>query len=136
MPVAREVVQMTWIQHVEGSPSFILESKLKGVKQALKYWARNSYQETEENKKKVKRELEDVQQKIEEEGLSQQNKDHEGNLYAQLSQINRKEEIKWRLKSRQLWLQAGDKNTTYFHKQVTIIKLKNIVRIIMNSEGN
>ena len=72
------------------------------------------------NKKKVKQDLEDVKQKIEAQGLTQHNKEQEGSLYAQLNQIHREEEIKWRLKSRQLWLQEGDKNTAYFHKQATV----------------
>lgn len=47
-----------------------------------------------------------------------------------------KEEIKWRIKSRQLWLKEGDKNTAYFHKQATTRKTRNNVRAINDSEGN
>jgi len=118
-PAAREIVKETWSQHVEGSPCFIWETKLKRTKKALKYWAKESYQEPEETKKKVKNELEDVQARIEEHGLTQQRKEQENALYAQLTYINGEEETKWRIKSRQLWLQGGDKNTAYFHKQAT-----------------
>eukprot|EP00253_Pinus_taeda_P029738 PITA_29738 len=136
IPAAREIVKETWSQHVEGSPCFIWETKLKRTKKALKDWAKESYQEPEETKKKVKNELEDVQARIEEHGLSQQNKEQENALYAQLTHINREEEIKWRIKSRQLWLQGGDKNTTYFHKHATARKLRNNVNTILDIEGN
>jgi len=36
----KELVQQTWRQHVEGSPCFIWESKLKNVKKVLKNWAK------------------------------------------------------------------------------------------------
>lgn len=121
---------------MESSPCFIWETKLKRTKQILKDWAKDNYQEPEEIKKKVKNELEGVQSRIEEHGLSQQNKEQESVLYAQLSHINREEETKWRLKSRQLWLQGGDKNTRYFHKQATAQKLRNDVNTILDSEGN
>lgn len=42
IPTAREIVKETWSQHVEGSPSFILETKLKRTKKALKDWAKES----------------------------------------------------------------------------------------------
>eukprot|EP00253_Pinus_taeda_P004732 PITA_04732 len=80
--------------------------------------------------------VEGVQLRIEEYGLLQQNKEQESVLYAQLSHINREEETEWRLKSRQLWLQGGDKNTTYFHKQATSRKLRNNVSTILDNEGN
>eukprot|EP00253_Pinus_taeda_P021304 PITA_21304 len=50
--------------------------------------------------------------------------------------INRDEEIKWRIKSRQLWLKEGDKNTAYFHKQAAARKARNSVSVINDSEGN
>lgn len=121
---------------MEGLPCFILETELKRTGHVLKYWAKDSYQEPEEIKNKVKSELEYVQSRIEEHRLSQQNKEQESVLYEQLSHINREEETKWRLKSRQLWLQGGDKNTTYFHKQATARKLRNNVNTILDIEGN
>eukprot|EP00253_Pinus_taeda_P003096 PITA_03096 len=50
--------------------------------------------------------------------------------------ISREEEIKWRIKSRQLWLKEGDKNTAYFHKQAIARKPRNNVSAINDSEGN
>eukprot|EP00253_Pinus_taeda_P023717 PITA_23717 len=136
LPTAREVVYAAWTQHVEGSPTHIWETKLKKARQDLKNWAKSNYQEPEEHKKKIKQELEEVQQRIETQGLSQQNKDHEDKLYAQLCQTLREEETKSILKSRQLWLQEGDKNTAYFHKQATVRKIRNTVSEIMDDERN
>jgi len=102
----------------------------------IKEWAKENYKEPEEVKKKIKSDLESVQLRIEEHGLSQQNKEQESALYTQLSHINREEETKWRLKSRQLWLQGGDKNTSYFHKHATSQKLRNNVSSILDNEGN
>eukprot|EP00253_Pinus_taeda_P033841 PITA_33841 len=79
IPNVREIVQRTWTQGVEGSASFIWETKQRKVKE---------------------------------------------------------EETKWRLKSRQLWLQGGDKNTAFFHKQVAARKLRNNVCSILDKEGN
>lgn len=62
--------------------------------------------------------------------------EQERNLYSQLSHISREEETKWRLKSRQLWLQGGDKNTAFFHNQATARKLRNNVCSILDKEGN
>eukprot|EP00253_Pinus_taeda_P004290 PITA_04290 len=84
----------------------------------------------------IKKDLEELQKKIEAVGLSQQDKESEKTLYSQLSQTLRDEEAKWRLKSRQLWLRDGDKNTSYFHKQATVRKARNTVSSIKDSEGN
>eukprot|EP00253_Pinus_taeda_P010491 PITA_10491 len=77
-----------------------------------------------------------LKRRIETQGLSQQNKEQEGKLYAQLRQILKEEETKWRLISRQLWLQEGDKNTAYFHNQATVRKIRNTVSAIMDDERN
>jgi hypothetical protein len=36
----------------------------------------------------------------------------------------------WRIKSRSLWLQSGDNNTTFFHKQAKVRQCKNNVEEI------
>lgn len=136
IPTARDIVKHAWSQHVEGSPIFIWESKLKQTRQALKTWAKTNYKEPEAAKKDIKQNLEKIQRSIEAEGLTQQARQKEIRLYAELSQTVRAEEIKWRLKSRQTWLREGDKNTSYFHKQATIRKARNTVNTIRDGEGN
>jgi len=80
--------------------------------------------------------LEEVQTQTEGQGLSQQLKTQEWDLQGQLMHISREEEIKWRIKSRQLWLKEGDKNTAYFHKQATARRIRNNVSVINDSKGN
>ena len=46
------------------------------------------------------------------------------------------EEQKWRIKSCQLWLQGGDKNSTFFHKQTTVRKIRNNVTSITDDDGH
>lgn len=133
---AHEIVKQTWQQHVEGSPIYIWESKIKQTRKALKAWAKTDYKEPEAAKKEIKQQLEKIQQNIEVEGLTQQARQSEIRLYTELSQTVREEESKWRLKSRQTWLREGDKNTSYFHKQATIRKTSNTVNAIRDGEGN
>jgi len=135
-PVLARIVYSSWIQHVEGSPGFIWETKLRKTKQAIKEWAKTKYQEPEKVKKEIKNKLESIQREIEENGLSQENKQQENELYLQLYRVNREEETKWRLKSRQLWLQGGDKNSAFFHKQTTTRKIRNNVSSILDAEGD
>lgn len=45
------------------------------------------------------------------------------------------EEEEWRLKSKSLWLKAGDKNTTFFHNTTRIKRIKNHIDRIKDSEG-
>jgi len=45
------------------------------------------------------------------------------------------EEFIWRLKSRSLWLQAKDKNTSFFHKQAKAWQCRNKVKEIKSQSG-
>ena len=40
----------------------------------------------------------------------------ERDLVKEIHRLHHKEEEKWRLKSRSLWLQAGHQNTKFFHQ--------------------
>lgn len=52
-----------------------------------------------------------------------------------MSRIKREEEEKWRIKSRQMWLESGDKNTSFFHKQATARQIRNTITAIVDSVG-
>ena len=49
--------------------------------------------------------------------ITQEEIDKETDLQAELHRALRREEEYWRIKSRKLWLQAGDQNISFFHKQ-------------------
>ena len=66
---------------MEDSPGFIWETKLWKTKQAIKEWAKTKYQEPEKVEKEIKNNLESIQRAIEENGLSQENKQQENELY-------------------------------------------------------
>ena len=51
-------------------------------------------------------------------------------LQKALHKALRREENYWRIKARCLWLQAGDKNTSFFHKQAESWKNHNTIREI------
>jgi len=133
---AEAIIEETWKQHIEGSPIHIWETKLRNIRKALKDWAKASYQEPEKIKKKIQQDLEEIHQQIEDHGFTHQLKSKEWEVQGQLIQIKRAEEIKWRIKSRELWLKEGDKNTAYFHKQATAKKTRNNVTTITDSQGS
>lgn len=80
--------------------------------------------------------LEEIHKQIEDHGYTNQLKSKEWEVQGQLTQIKREEEIKWRLKSREIWLKEGDKNTAYFHKQAAVKKSRNIVTTITDNQGS
>ncbi|KAF8080175.1 hypothetical protein N665_0969s0004 [Sinapis alba] len=57
------------------------------------------------------------------------------NLKAQLQFQYRLEEEYWRMKSRVLWLQAGDRNTKYFHAKTRQRRKYNIIIHIQDEKG-
>lgn len=61
--------------------------------------------------------------------------DNEADLQQKLLKASSAEEEYWRVKSQRLWLKAGDRNSTFFHKQaqawknfnsISEIKVENI----------
>ena len=54
----------------------------------------------------------------------------EAELQREYHKACREEETYWRVKSRTLWLQAGDTNTTFFHKQAQARKIYNSINEI------
>lgn len=61
---------------------------------------------------------------------TQEEIDKEIDLQAKLHQALRREEEYWRIKSRKLWLQAGDQNTSFLHKKTEARKNFNNIKEI------
>ena len=116
-----------------GSPSFILAEKLKFLKAKLKEWNRNTFARVEYRNNLALEQMEywDAKEKISRlslEELEARNKARED--YKKWVLL---EEITWRIKSREVWLKEGDRNTGFFHKMVNAHRRRNNVdRIKIN----
>lgn len=95
---AKDLIQHTQRQHIEGSSGYIWERKIKNVKHALKDWAKTHYKEPKKEEREAKFKLEELHNTMEKQGYHQEDKNHENNLYSQLYHIRREEEQKWRIK--------------------------------------
>ena len=116
----------SWKYHVYGSPFYVWESKLRRLKIDLKAWAKGLRSPTDE-RKRAQRALERHQLVLEESSVTLALLNREAELQRNYHKACREDEIYWRTKSRTLWLQAGDKNTTFFHKQAQARQIYNSI---------
>ncbi|GLT94943.1 hypothetical protein SLE2022_126540 [Rubroshorea leprosula] len=61
--------------------------------------------------------------------------DEEKRVLAETEEWLEREELMWRQRSREIWLQEGDRNTRFFHKKASKRRDRNRVEKLMNAEG-
>jgi ribonuclease HI/exonuclease III len=123
------LVLRSWNHPVSGSPFFVWEEKLRNLKWTLKLWAKNLETPMAE-KGKIQEKLERHQAVLEVSQVTQELLHQETDLQRQYHKACRDEEIHWRMKSRALWLQEGDRNTSFFHKQTQARNNYNLINEI------
>ena len=89
---------------------------MRALKKELKNWAKSLITPTSKIKE-AHADLESHQLIMEDAEISQELLQTKENIQKDLHRACRVEEEYWRQKSRSMWLHAGDKNTSYFHKQ-------------------
>eukprot|EP00253_Pinus_taeda_P018974 PITA_18974 len=129
-----QLVKDTWKQPVNGLAFYVWEEKLRRVKAALKTWAKLLPNPATE-RKKIQNCLEIHQMKTENEVITKEVLDKEAELQQQLLKASLAEEEYWRVKSRRLWLKAGDRNFAFFHKQSQARKNFNSISEIKEGDG-
>lgn len=110
-----ETIHSAWDIPINGSPSYVWEQKLKATKQALKKWQRKLQNPTTHQRKIDVQQLETLQIGMEGLHITPEILNKEAACQRNIHQSIRREEEHWRLKSRSLWLKAGDRNTSFFH---------------------
>lgn len=78
-------------------------------------WARNFYGEKKRAKQKLIKELHELELLQDNRELSDEEYIHWASLKSQLDSVYLEEEIYWKNRSKQQWLEAGDHNTKFFH---------------------
>eukprot|EP00253_Pinus_taeda_P031529 PITA_31529 len=111
-----QLVKYSWKQPINGSAFFVWEEKLRRVKSAMKTWVKSLPNPAVE-RKKIQECLEIHHLKSENEEIKKEILDKEAELQQKLLKASLAEEEYWRIKSRRLWLKAGDRNSSFFHNE-------------------
>eukprot|EP00253_Pinus_taeda_P018186 PITA_18186 len=88
-------------------------------------WARDKAISERKKKNDLLVEMESWHKEKEQTQYTAEDLEKEKNLYKELYRQNRVEEEEQRMKSRCLWLKAGDKNTSFFHNNVKTRRANN-----------
>lgn len=98
-----EVVSDAWNRQILGSPFYVWEEKLRGLKRRLKEWAKTLKTPTAKRKESLEN-LAAHQSTMEKSAISQNLIQREVELQKNIHRDSREEDEYWRQKSRNLWL--------------------------------
>eukprot|EP00253_Pinus_taeda_P031484 PITA_31484 len=109
--------------------------KLKEIKGKIRKWNREEFRHIMEEKQKLEKEMEDIQQQIILEGRDEERSKEAGRIIKQLEERRKQEEIMLRQKSRINWLREGERNTKFFHQAMIQNRQRNWIFSIKTAEG-
>eukprot|EP00253_Pinus_taeda_P004070 PITA_04070 len=110
--------------------------KLKELKGRIKKWNKEEFGNIMEDKQKLEKEMESLQQKMIMEGRTKECISKEGAILGKLEERRKQEEILWRQKSRIKWLREGERNTKFFHQAMIKHRQRNKILSIKDKNGN
>ncbi|KAG7586565.1 Ribonuclease H domain [Arabidopsis thaliana x Arabidopsis arenosa] len=126
----QKTIQNTWSQQCSQLPPQQFHEALKRCRNSLSSWK----SEQNNNSSKKIQQLHIALKQAYDSPSPDYN--YITNLKGQLQQEYRLEEEFWRTKSRVLWMQAGDKNTRYFHAKTKQRRSHNRITALEDEAGN
>ncbi|RVW41530.1 hypothetical protein CK203_068262 [Vitis vinifera] len=124
----KELIRGWWEGYiVQGSFSHILAVKLSTPKHNLKAWNREVFGNVSNKKVAALSQLGIWDAQERERSLFVEEREIRRGVVEDFKYWADLEEISWRQKSRELWLQEGDKNTSFFHKVANARRRRNFL---------
>lgn len=121
---------------VSGWPEFKFMGKLKILKSHLKRWNKESFGFIEDEKRKIQKEIDDIDSGEEEGVLSKDLINRCNELKGNLAELVRKEQRMWNKKCKFQWLKEGDENTSFFHRWANSRRNRAFISSIEDDNGN
>ncbi|KAK8985032.1 hypothetical protein V6N11_082651 [Hibiscus sabdariffa] len=113
------------LEGTEGQNSVV--SKMKRMKSALISWNHNSFGNIDAQYVEIVKNIEQLDARMGGVELSPGTLLRKRELQSRLWKISRYRESLWQQKSRATWLAEGDRNTSFFHRQVKIRLMSNSI---------
>jgi hypothetical protein len=109
------LVKQWWDSYVfQGTPSYVLAHKLKGLKLDLKRWNEEVFGNIERNKRILIKDLQVFDRHEESRALNEEELLRKVEVVRELERCTLMEEVSWRQKARVMWIKEGDKCTRFF----------------------
>ncbi|CAA7060939.1 unnamed protein product [Microthlaspi erraticum] len=124
----KDLLRQSW------NDSVSTPNALQGLKDKLKRWNRDVFEDVNKCKEDLMREIKDVQDILE----AQQTDDllsREETLLRELDVVLKQEELIWFQKSRERYIAHGDRNTRYFHTSTVIRRRRNRIKSLKDDGG-
>jgi hypothetical protein len=125
-----EEISSAWKMHSKPKDLGDVANNLQGVMSYLHTWSKEKIGH-------IPRQIEIKRKKLEKAYRKNDNNSRAlaKKLCLQIDELLEKEEIRWRQRSRVNWLQAGDRNTSYFHRKATWRAKKNNIAKLLDQNG-
>ncbi|XP_042482204.1 uncharacterized protein LOC122062621 [Macadamia integrifolia] len=129
------VVSASWSGWTLSTNLYRVAEKLKRLKGTLKLWAKTEFPNFNIELDQAKKEMEEVQKKIDEDGLDDFLFAQEADAKTRYFKAMEYYEKMWAEKSRIRWKKLGDRCTKFFHLSAKMRRIKNSIRCLKTNDG-
>ncbi|XP_068504553.1 uncharacterized protein [Phaseolus vulgaris] len=128
-PGFKDLVRDKWMSYeVQGNSITKVKDKLKRLKFDLKEWNMSVFGNLEENKRKIMKEIDNLDVKDDLCDLMENEKLRRMELVSQQRLVEKKLESVYRQKARSNWFKYGDSNSKFYHSTTRWRRIKNEVK--------